>query len=181
MTTKAIDKTEPSSRSRRETASKLAILLDRAERGDENCRSELLAFFRSGPEGTSLVEHYGSPAQWLKNTLVEQTAGNHIAIQVALEEKLATLRAELAGSSPSPLERLLAERAVLCWQVVHIYEVRYANAEGLPLRQAEYQEKRIDKAHARFLSAVKTLATVRKLAIPALQVNIAKTQVNVSG
>jgi hypothetical protein len=35
--------------------------------------------------------------------------------------------------------------------------------------------------HARFLSAVRTLAQVRKLAVPALQVNIAKNQVNVAG
>ena len=38
-----------------------------------------------------------------------------------------------------------------------------------------------DRAHHRYLSALKALAQVRKLALPALQVNIAKEQVNVSG
>jgi hypothetical protein len=39
----------------------------------------------------------------------------------------------------------------------------------------------MDRAHKRYLSAIKTLATVRKLALPVLQVNIAKKQVNVAG
>ncbi len=37
----------------------------------------------------------------------------------------------------------------------------------------------MDATHRRFLSAVKALALVRKLALPALQVNIARRQVNV--
>jgi hypothetical protein len=46
---------------------------------------------------------------------------------------------------------------------------------------ADCWQKRIDAAHRRYLSAIKTLATVRKLALPALQVNIARRQVNVLG
>jgi hypothetical protein len=41
--------------------------------------------------------------------------------------------------------------------------------------------KRQESAHRRFLSAMKTLATVRKLAIPALQMNFGQNQVNVAG
>jgi hypothetical protein len=44
-----------------------------------------------------------------------------------------------------------------------------------------YHQRKIDRAHARLLSAVRTLAQVRKLAVPALQLNIAKKQVNVAG
>jgi len=39
----------------------------------------------------------------------------------------------------------------------------------------------MDHAHRRYLSALKTLALVRKLAVPVLQVNIARKQVNVAG
>ena len=38
----------------------------------------------------------------------------------------------------------------------------------------------MDATNRRFLAAVKTLALVRKLAVPVLQVNIAKKQVNVA-
>jgi hypothetical protein len=39
----------------------------------------------------------------------------------------------------------------------------------------------MDRAHRRYLSAIKALALVRRLAVPVLQVNIARKQVNVAG
>ena len=49
------------------------------------------------------------------------------------------------------------------------------------MKQAEYYQRRMNHAHKRYLSALKTLALVRKLAVPVLQMNIAKKQVNVAG
>jgi hypothetical protein len=43
-----------------------------------------------------------------------------------------------------------------------------------------YWQDRIDRALRRYPTAIKMLATIRKLAPPALQVNIAKKQVNIS-
>ena len=54
------------------------------------------------------------------------------------------------------------------------------NAGGTNLNEAEYHQRPIDRAHRRFLSVLETLARVRKPAPPALQVNIAKNQVNVT-
>jgi hypothetical protein len=54
--------------------------------------------------------------------------------------------------------RLLAERASLCWFIVHWYENAYQNATGWSIEQADLQHRKIDKAHARFLSVVRTLA-----------------------
>jgi hypothetical protein len=50
----------------------------------------------------------------------------------------------------------------------------------MTIRQAEFKVRQIDSANRRFLSAFATLARVRKLAVPALQVNIGANQVNVS-
>jgi hypothetical protein len=44
-----------------------------------------------------------------------------------------------------------------------------------------YYQKAIDRAHKRYLSAIKTLAVVREPAVPVLQVNIARKQVNMAG
>jgi hypothetical protein len=46
---------------------------------------------------------------------------------------------------------------------------------------AEFMERRIDHAHRQYLATLKTLATVRRLAVPILQVNLARQQVNVAG
>jgi hypothetical protein len=78
------------------------------------------------------------------------------------------------------LERLLAERAAVCWLQVNRYEEQFEEARDLTLRQAEFQMRMIDAAQRRYLSALKTLATVRKLGLPAVQINVAKNQVNLA-
>ena len=87
----------------------------------------------------------------------------------------------MEGPAPTPIERLLAERAAICWWLVHRFEYYDADAGDRSIRQAEFNQRRIDAAHNRFLSALRTLATVRKLAVPALQVNIGANQVNQVG
>ena len=70
----------------------------------------------------------------------------------------------------------------LTGRVVHEAEMRFANAGELSIKQADYWQRRIGYCHRRYLSAVKMLATVRKLAIPIIigQLNIARTQANVA-
>ena len=50
--------------------------------------------------------------------------------------------------------------------------------EGLSLKQSEFYQRRIDRAHRHYLATPKSPAAVRKLALPAIQVNIATNQVN---
>jgi hypothetical protein len=70
---------------------------------------------------------------------------------------------------------------VACWLQVQNADILLAQHEpNLTLAQVEYHQSRCDRAHKRYLSAIKTLATVRKLALPVLQVNIAERQVNVA-
>ncbi len=52
----------------------------------------------------------------------------------------------------------------------------FVNADLMAIPQAEFFPRRIDRAHRRLLSAVETLARVRKLALPSLMVNLAKNQ-----
>lgn len=60
-------------------------------------------------------------------------------------------------------------------------EALYTQSMGdLTLRQAEFHQKRITKAHNRYLSAIRTLAQVRRLGVPAVQVDIGDRQVNVA-
>ena len=81
------------------------------------------------------------------------------------------------------MESLLVERIVACWLQLQYYEVLYAqNFRQLSLRQSESQQKRIDQAHRRYLSAIRTLAQVRKLVKPSVaQINIAEKQINTVG
>jgi hypothetical protein len=130
-------------------------------------------------ETGELVESLGNMALQVEMNLIKNAAGDNLAFKEGLGYKMAKLRAELAGAGSPPLERLLADRVAICWLTLHGVEVRFAQSGDLTIKQADYWQRRINSAHKRYLSAIKTLATVRKLALPALQVNIARKQVNV--
>ena len=149
----------------------------RAQEGDASVLPRLRAMLRE--DRAPFVELMGNMAAIVERGLSAGMFGKNLAAREALVRKLALLRAELAGPDPSPIERLLAERAAFCWMTVYEYERQYANSRDLPPRQAEFHQRRIDAAHRRFLSSLKTLATVRKLAPAAIQVNIGEKQVNV--
>lgn len=165
------------------TREELSELLSRAESGDEGCLPRLRAVFQAEADGRRrgrLLDLYGNPPSWLRATLLKNVGGGHPAIPEAGEVRMGQLQRELEGPNPTPLERLLAERSVFCWFLVNVYEHSYAQSSEMTIRQAEYKQRQIDRAHARFLSALRTLAQVRKLALPALQVNIGANQVNVA-
>ena len=121
---------------------------------------------------------------WAVGRLIDWAAGKkgNEKTKASLKEELCDVAAELAGPSPSPVERVLAETAATCWFAFRLHEAQYAasvqSEDGMTLAQSEHAQRRIDRAHRRFLSTVKTLATVRRLALPALQINVARQQVN---
>jgi hypothetical protein len=156
-------------------------LVKRASKGDESCLPAVRALLADGDRGESYRDWYGSSAEWLRRTIVDKAAGENVIAQEAIHRKLDNVRSELEGPNPTPIERLLAERASLCWFLINWYENSFQSVESMSIAQAHFHLRKIDKAHGRFLSAVRTLAQVRKLALPALQLNIARTQVNLAG
>lgn len=153
-------------------------LLKRAQSGD----ASTLPALRKALQDQVIVDQCGGQLAWqVEHSLIDAAAGKNLLFKEALGRKLELLRAELAGPSPSPLERLLADRAVTCWLFLHDREMRFVQAKDLTIHQAEYWQRTIDRAQKRYLSALRTLALVRKLALPVLQVNIARKHVNVAG
>jgi hypothetical protein len=160
------------------TADDLENLIARAKRGDEGTLPRLRDLLRD----PALVDALGGDlAGQVERSLVYPGAGQDLAFREAILRKLELLREVLAGPNPTPVEKLLVERAVTCWLQVQFAELRVAQAKNPTIAQGDYQQRLIDRAHRRYLSALKTLALVRKLALPVLQVNIAKKQVNVAG
>jgi hypothetical protein len=89
-------------------------------------------------------------------------------LRESVTRKLELLRGELAGPKPAPLERLLVERVVTCWLHLHSLELLYASQDHLILTQMTWWERCLDRAQKRYLSSIKTLVLVRKLALPVL-------------
>ena len=60
-------------------------------------------------------------------------------------------------------------------------EIIYAqNLGSMNIGQSEYHQRRLDKLHRRYLSAIKALAQIRKMG-SAVQINIADKQINTTG
>jgi hypothetical protein len=156
----------------------LKKILDRASKGDES----VLPVVREILKDAGAVDRLGGNlARQAEQSLINTSVGENLSFREALVRKLQLLRAELAGPEATPLERLLAERVAACWLQLHLADSLLAQQEGkLTLRQGEYHQRTRDRAHGRYLSAIRTLALVRKLAAPVLQVNIAKRQVNLA-
>jgi hypothetical protein len=166
------------------TPDQIDALIDRVNGGDKQALKRFRAFLAAEAKGRAdcgVLREYGTPPVWLREQWLEKHSGGNTAAAEAMNAKLDQAQRELEGPDPTPLERLLAERAAYCWFDVYRREFVYENNSGMSIQQAEHHLRKIDMAHKRFLTACKTLATVRKMAIPALQVNIARSQLNVAG
>ena len=119
---------------------------------------------------------------WAVGKLIDWAAGkgDNEQTKARLREELTGLVAEFAGPNPSPVEWVLAETAATSWFAFRMHEAHYVvgvtSEGGITLAQSEHAQRRMDRVHRRFLSTVKTLATVRRLAVPALQINVAHRQ-----
>jgi hypothetical protein len=171
--------TKPNEPAIPKTHAELAAFLKRTQGGDKTT----LPVLRKMLEDPAAVQLFGGElAEQVEQSFVGGIAGENLGWKESITRKLDLLRADLLGSSPTPVERLLVERVVACWLQLQDAEIRFAQNQGkLTIPQADYHQRRMDGANRRYLAALKTLALVRKLAVPALQINVARKQVNVAG
>src|SRR5262245_58269891 len=104
-----------------QTREETAAVMRRVTKGGESALPAVRKVLRD----PASVDNYGGDLAFqLEYSLVERAAGENLAFRDALLRKLELLRAELGGPGPSPLERLLVERAVTCWLPLHLDDLR---------------------------------------------------------
>jgi hypothetical protein len=140
--------------------SEIRGLLDRANQGDSESLPQLRAVLDAHPEiwqaATDLAGH-------AEDAQIALAAGENMLLRDALERKLDELKVELGRESAPPLERLLIDRIVMCWLQSWYADGVIAQARDMDLRQAAFIQDRANRAHRRFLAAIKQLAIHRKL------------------
>ena len=147
----------------------------RAHDGDE----EAIALMESSLEQIpSIARKFGSLNLLVDQGFTERATGHDPVKKKSLTLTLKQMREELAGSNPSPLETLGAERVVSCWLQLHYAELLYeCNLPKMVLTEDDYYQRRLDRLHRRYLSAMRSLAQVRKLLKPKVaQINIGEKQ-----
>lgn len=159
-------------------------LVKQAEAGDKAALSEVRRRLDDAP---ALIRLWQSVAEHAEAVLLETNFGKTPVTKEVRRREAAALREELAGPNPSPLERILVDRVVICWLQVALADVHSETVRGMVNNDATNHNlqrsealftRRQDAAHRRLLSAIRTLATVRRLALPVLQVNIGQNQIN---
>ncbi|MES2465348.1 MAG: hypothetical protein V4671_32680 [Armatimonadota bacterium] len=156
-----------------------STIVDLAQRGKRELVPVALDVVR--PQSATVYrETFGSIASAV-NLVVPSKDNTPVSREVVVTEAKRLLR-QIAGDAPTPLETLLASRIVTCGLVVDNYQKRLAQVTAAGNMAAGlHWEKRLDAANRRYLASIKSLALVRRLQIPMLQVNIGQNQVNVAG
>jgi hypothetical protein len=161
-------------------------LLQAAQKGNQQAYETVAVHLNQHPE---IWDRIGDIAHLAQLAWVDTAAQGNLVSAEGIRQRLRTLQAELSGSDPSPLEQLLIERVVLCWLQVHYLEQRYAallQASDTSQRD-DYYQNRVDRAHQRYLTAIRTLAVVRRLLAPSIrvaqvaQLNVSYKAVNLVG
>ena len=144
---------------------------------------EALAEFRAVlNDYPGLCNLLGDVAKYARDELPDRIAGDQRSIKISIEQKIRELSDDLDYQTSPALEKLLIENVVLCW--VHYTDTmrRYVTVtaeESLTITQADRWDRRLDRAHGRYLRACDELARVRKMLRP-MQVNIGMNQINVA-
>jgi len=145
----------------------LRDILDRANHGDPSALPSLKKAFDENPE---LVAVFGDMVKHAEQSLVRWAAGSNLTAQEAITRNLAELRSRLMDSCKTELEKLLVDR--ICISHVEAFGADFELAHRLnkepATSAATLADKRLGRAHARYLSAIKTLATLQKLMRPSL-------------
>ena len=129
------------------------------------------------------------PAVWrIAGDLAEQANQIMIAdmnapqsMKMSLKTGLSAMTAELTQPGDGELEKLIIRQIVGCWLRLSYVEYTYNRntvSGSMNMRQGEYWERRLSAAQRRYLRAIESLARVRRLKLPAVQVNIGAQQVN---
>ena len=151
-------------------------LIGPAQAGDKKALAEL----RPIVERAGMWPYIGNLARKVEESWLEAMTGRNGLVREGFERRMADMRQELLAAGDSPLEWLLVERVVACWLQVAHADMAYATlakADTQTFKQGTYYLDRQDRAHARFIKATRTLATVRRLLTPAVQINVADKQI----
>ena len=122
--------------------------MKRADRGDAGALAEVRRVYDAVPELWREAGDLAKQAElaWLKTTLGAQRTARE-----ATERMAAELRRQIAGEDPPPLERLLAERAVVCWlQLNYVGSIlaQRLGGDGLTRGQISMYQEWLDRAEA---------------------------------
>ena len=103
--------------------------------------------------------------------------------KTAVEEHAVYVRDEIGYHDAPIMEKMLIDNIVTAWLRVqwldYLVAIRMAGEFRIPAM--EFWQKSLATAQRSYLAACETLAKVRKMRLPNIQLNIGEKQINVAG
>tara|TARA_B110000495_G_C22905568_1_gene528591 strand:+ start:102 stop:731 length:630 start_codon:yes stop_codon:yes gene_type:complete len=147
-----------------------------ANTGDRDAINELGQSL-TGRNFEAIVNVCGDLAYQAEESTLHAMLGDQKGYLACVRQKLKTMRIDWGWNEASEMERVLIERVVATWLSLQFAEIKDSQSKSESIAKSKYLQHRIDRAQRRHLSAIKMLATVRKLALPTL-VDV-RAQINV--
>jgi hypothetical protein len=151
-------------------------LLERNTRELEAINTAVIRRLFDEDDGT-LIEHYGGDTARTAEEILVCKITNNLHQREATRRKVAKLRADLEGPTPTAIEKLLVARVAILWLYLTYLDRNYFILSDNPAADVspsldEFYQRRRSRANRWFLSSCRTLAVVRGLALPAVQARL---------
>jgi len=138
----------------------LQALVAQARAGDVEVLPALRHMLASRPEIWQQCADLGGNVlrRWIERLSLEDPLAEE-----SLLLKVQAMKIEVGGTAPTPLEGLLVDRIVVCWLQLQQADGLASQMDGLLPKTAALILRHQKHAHRQFLTAVHTLAIVRRL------------------
>ena len=163
-------------------AEQLIDIVARAYKAKKPAKDDLQAirkFLIEYPEFSKIVFDTVDTTQ---TQIIKNYVGSEVA-QIAIEEHAAYIRAEMGYHEAPIMEKMLIENIITAWLRVQWLEFLItARMSGeFRILAMEFWQKSLATAQRSYLAACETLAKIRKMKLPNIQLNIGDKQINVAG
>jgi len=161
----------------------MADLLRRTKGGDEAASKHLGSLTQNAPHLWDLLTALSRQVRATWITLVARPDENRVLDREGLERRLAQLQKDLAAEGDGPVEVLLIDRIVIAWLAVNHSDIQLAEAmrRSVTTRELKYLERQQERTQRNLVRATQSLATLRRLRLPAIHVNAGDQQISVAG
>jgi hypothetical protein len=156
---------DPDEAGERAAEEQIQELVRRAERCDASVMPRLCAILDRAP---SRWKRYAGLGERVEALWLGVVAGQDLVLLESWGRRLAEMRAELAGDDPSPLVRLLADRACATWLQLQAADAGAAIVQGGEAAEEATALRRQNAANKRHLQALRTLVAVQRLLRPSV-------------
>jgi hypothetical protein len=157
-----------------------AALMRRAAEGDRAAFVELEAIAEA--KGLPAHHYYDRWSEaTVKLKLQDRTSKKNLLARAGIERLVERVQDELSQPGDGPIERLIIDRAALCTADASLSErdYQFVAGNGGAFAPTEALDRRRERSQRMMLAALKTLAAVRRMNRPAVQVNVGDGNVNV--